>query len=107
MTAKLPKDLLPGIVALAHQAGEAIMAFYRSGDAGATRKADDSPLTLADLASHRAIIAGLKELTPDLPILSEEAADVPYAERKLWTHYWLVDSPDGTKEFTKRTGNST
>ena len=107
MTAKLPKELLPVIVALAHKAGEAIMAVYRSGDAGATRKADDSPLTLADLASHRTIVAGLKELTPDLPILSEEAADIPYAERKLWTHYWLVDPLDGTKEFIKRNGEFT
>ena len=107
MTAKLPKELLSGIVALAHEAGEAIMAVYRSGDAGATRKADDSPLTLADLASHRTIVAGLKELTPDLPILSEEAADIPYAERKLWTHYWLVDPLDGTKEFIKRNGEFT
>src|SRR3989304_2862705 len=101
MTAKLPKELLPGIVALAHKAGEAIIAVYRSDDAGATRKADDSPLTLADMASHRAIVAGLKKLTPDLPILSEEAADIPYAERKLWTRYWLVDPLDGTKEFIK------
>src|SRR4030067_1517570 len=102
MTAKLPKDLLPGIVALAHQAGEAIMAVYRSGDAGATSKADDSPLTLADLASHRTIVAGLKELTPDLPILSEEAADIPYAERRLWTRYWLVGTLDGIKKIKKR-----
>jgi 3'(2'), 5'-bisphosphate nucleotidase len=101
------EELLPGIVALAHQAGEAIMAVYRSGDAGATSKADDSPLTLADLASHRAIVAGLKELTPDLPVLSEEAADIPYAERKLWTRYWLVDPLDGTKEFIKRNGEFT
>ena len=107
MTAKLPKDLLPGIVALAHEAGEAIMAVYRSGDAGATRKADDSPLTLADLASHRAIVAGLKKLTPDLPILSEEAADIPYAERQAWNRYWLVDPLDGTKEFIKRNGEFT
>src|SRR4030065_2487248 len=107
MTAKLPKDLLPGVVALAHKAGEAIMAVYRSGDAGATRKADDSPLTLAYLASHRTIVAGLKKLTPDLPILSEEAADIPYAERKLWTRYWLVDPLDGTKKFIHRNGEIT
>src|SRR4030067_2247823 len=107
MTAKLPKELLPVIVALAHKAGEAIMAVYRSGDAGATRKADDSPLTLADLASHRTIVAGLKELTPDLPILSEEAAAIPYAERRLWTRYWLVDPLPGTREVIKRNGEFT
>lgn len=107
MTAKLPKELLPSIVALAHQAGEAIMVVYRSGDAGVTSKADDSPLTLADMASHRTIVAGLKKLTPDIPVLSEEAADIPYAERRLWSRYWLVDPLDGTKEFIKRNGEFT
>jgi 3'(2'), 5'-bisphosphate nucleotidase len=107
MTAKLTKELLTEVVALAHQAGEAIMAVYRSGDAGVTSKADDSPLTLADLASHRAIVAGLKKLAPDIPVLSEEAADIPCAERQAWTRYWLVDPLDGTKEFIKRNGEFT
>lgn len=105
--AGLSGDLLPGIVALAHRAGEAIMVVYRSGDAGVTSKADDSPLTLADMASHRTIVAGLKKLTPDIPVLSEEAADIPYAERRLWSRYWLVDPLDGTKEFIKRNGEFT
>ena len=99
--------LLPQVVALAREAGDAIMAVYRSGDAGVSSKADESPLTLADMASHRTIVAGLKKFTPDLPVLSEEAADIPYAERKLWTCYWLVDPLDGTKEFIKRNGEFT
>jgi 3'(2'), 5'-bisphosphate nucleotidase len=101
------KELLPQVVALAREAGEAIMAVYRSGEAGTTSKADESPLTLADLASHRTIVAGLKKLTPHLPVLSEEAADIPYTERKTWTCYWLVDPLDGTKEFIKRNGEFT
>jgi len=99
--------LLPRIVELSHQAGAAIMAVYRSGDTGVTSKADDSPLTLADMASHRTILAGLKKLAPNVPVLSEEAADIPYAERKNWTRYWLVDPLDGTKEFIKRNGEFT
>jgi 3'(2'), 5'-bisphosphate nucleotidase len=99
--------LLPQVVALAREAGDAIMAVYRTGEAGTTSKADESPLTLADLASHRTIVAGLKKLTPNLPILSEEAADITYAERKTWTSYWLVDPLDGTKEFIKRNGEFT
>lgn len=98
---------LPAIVSLAKQAGEAIMSVYRSGDAGATSKADESPLTLADLASHRVIVDGLSRLTPDIPILSEEAAEIPYAERSGWTRFWLVDPLDGTKEFIKRNGEFT
>ncbi len=107
LTAWQRKNLLPQVVTLAHRAGEAIMVVYRSGEAGTTSKADDSPLTLADLASHRIIVAGLKTLTPDVPVLSEEAADTPYGERKLWTCYWLVDPLDGTKEFIKRNGEFT
>ncbi|HZW26606.1 MAG TPA: 3'(2'),5'-bisphosphate nucleotidase CysQ [Gallionella sp.] len=98
---------LPSIVSLAKQAGDAIMAVYRSGDAGATSKADESPLTLADLASHRTLVEGLSRLTPDIPILSEEAAEIPYAERRAWTRFWLVDPLDGTKEFIKRNGEFT
>lgn len=98
---------LPQVVVLARKAGEAIMAVYESGDSGESRKADDSPLTLADLASHRMIVAGLAALTPDIPVLSEEAADISYEERRGWDRFWLVDPLDGTKEFIKRNGEFT
>jgi len=107
LTAKQRTDLLPQLVALAHHAGEAIMEIYRSGEAGTVSKADDSPLTLADLASHKTIAAGLKKLTPDIPVLSEEAANIPYTERSKWICFWLVDPLDGTKEFIKRNGEFT
>jgi 3'(2'), 5'-bisphosphate nucleotidase len=107
LTASQRAVLLPKVVELAREAGEAIMEVYRSGDAGTTIKADDSPLTQADLASHRIIVSGLKKLTPNLPILSEEAGDIPYAERNLWNCYWLLDPLDGTKEFIKRNGEFT
>lgn len=93
--------------ALAKQAGEEIMAIYRSGDAGETSKADDSPLTLADLASHRVIVEGLAKLTPDIPILSEESLESGFAVRRSWNRFWLVDPLDGTKEFVKRNGEFT
>jgi len=99
--------LLPQLVELAHRAGEAIMEIYRSGETGTVSKADDSPLTLADLASHKIIVAGLKRLTPDIPVLSEEASNIPYTERSKWTCFWLVDPLDGTKEFIKRNGEFT
>jgi 3'(2'), 5'-bisphosphate nucleotidase len=99
--------LLPQVVALSRQAGAAIMSIYQSGDTGETRKADDSPLTLADMASHRAIVAGLNALTPDIPVLSEEASNIHYDTRRHWQRYWLVDPLDGTKEFIKRNGEFT
>lgn len=64
-----------------------------------TAKADASPVTAADLAAHHIILAGLKQLTPDIPVLSEEDADIPLAQRQHWQRFWLVDPLDGTKEF--------
>jgi 3'(2'), 5'-bisphosphate nucleotidase len=99
--------LIQQIKGLAHQAGAAIMDVYRSGGTGETSKADGSPLTLADLAAHRTIVEGLARLTPDIPVLSEEAAGIAFAERAQWTLFWLVDPLDGTKEFIKRNGEFT
>ncbi len=100
-------EYMQHVVQIAHRAGAAIMGVYRSGEAGQTSKADDSPLTLADLAAHRIIVDELSRLTPEIPILSEEAADVAYPVRSQWTRYWLVDPLDGTREFIKRNGEFT
>ena len=89
------------------RAGAAIMRVYGDRDFAVQRKEDNSPLTLADLESQRHIIAGLTELTPDIPILSEESAQAPWAERKNWRELWVVDPLDGTREFVKRNGEFT
>lgn len=91
---------------IATAAGDAIMEVYES-DFDVYVKDDDSPLTEADLAANRLIVAGLAELTPDIPILSEESASVPYEERCGWARFWLVDPLDGTKEFLRRNGEFT
>lgn len=101
------QNLLDRVATLAHQAGAAILEVYHSSEHQVTYKEDASPLTAADLASHRAIVAGLEELEPRLPILSEEGADMPFAERRGWRRFWLVDPLDGTKEFLKRNGEFT
>jgi 3'(2'), 5'-bisphosphate nucleotidase len=100
--AELAHALLP-TVALA---GSAIMRIYEGGFA-VQHKADDSPLTLADLESQRIIIEGLTRLTPEIPILSEESAQAPWAERRTWKELWVVDPLDGTREFVKRNGEFT
>ena len=100
------RSLLDSVARLAHAASERILAIYNS-DFAVQQKDDRSPLTEADLASHRAIVAGLAELTPGVPILSEESSTLPYAQRSLWQRYWLVDPLDGTKEFIKRNGEFT
>jgi 3'(2'), 5'-bisphosphate nucleotidase len=97
------------ILTLARQAGAAILKVYNDDpeNRSLTFKDDNSPLTLADAVSHEVIAKGLAELTPDIPLLSEEGKDIPYDERKLWEYYWCVDPLDGTKEFVKRNGEFT
>lgn len=100
------KSLIDPVVALAEQAGRAILAVY-STDFEVQSKADKSPLTQADLASHRCIVAGLEKLTPDIPLISEEDGLPAFAERSAWDRYWLIDPLDGTKEFVNRNGEFT
>jgi len=99
--------LLAPVADLAREAGKAIMAIYAGEAFDIERKADRSPLTAADLAAHETILAGLRVLTPDMPILSEESAEVAFSERGAWRRYWLVDPLDGTREFIKRNGEFT
>ena len=100
------QSLLDSVLNIAVEAGGKILGIYDS-DFAVQHKADDSPLTQADLAAHHHIVDALGQLSPALPVLSEEAADIPYAERRQWTRYWLVDPLDGTKEFVKRNGEFT
>jgi 3'(2'), 5'-bisphosphate nucleotidase len=99
-------ELLANVVKLAHQAGDAILSVYGE-QFEVTHKSDQSPLTVADLRSHEIITEGLRALTPELPVLSEEASDISFEQRQQWTRYWLVDPLDGTKEFVSRNGEFT
>jgi 3'(2'), 5'-bisphosphate nucleotidase len=99
------QTLLAAVVALAEQAGAAIMSVYDSHFEVA-HKDDASPLTAADLAAHKLIKAGLSALSP-LPQLSEEGADIDWEERRRWRRYWLIDPLDGTREFVARNGEFT
>ena len=89
------------------EAGQAILEIY-DGDFKVRYKDDMSPLTLADKRSHDIIVRHLSDQNGDkLPILSEEGRDIPFQERKKWSHFWLIDPLDGTKEFIKRNGEFT
>lgn len=98
--------LTPAVADIARQAAEAILLVY-GDDFDVASKADDSPVTEADIASHDVIVAALAELTPEIPVLSEEDADIRFEERAAWRQYWLVDPLDGTKEFVSRNGEFT
>lgn len=89
------------LVDIAKRAGEAILEVYHR-DFEVYEKKDDSPLTEADLAAHRVILDGLADVTPILPVLSEESSDIAFDERRNWMRYWLVDPLDGTREFIKK-----
>lgn len=65
-------------------------------------KADESPVTTADLAANDIIEKELNKLSSLFPILSEESAHLPFEERVTRETYWLVDPLDGTKEFINR-----
>ena len=100
------KSLIDPVVALAKQAGQAILEVYAS-DFEVQSKEDDSPLTQADLAAHLCIVAGLETLTPGMPIISEEAGLPDFEIRSRWDRYWLIDPLDGTREFVNRNGEFT
>ena len=100
------QPLIEPTVALAIDAGRAILEVYAT-DFDVQDKDDASPLTQADLASNRRIVAGLEALTPELPIITEEAGLPDFDERSRWIRYWLIDPLDGTKEFVNRNGEFT
>lgn len=98
--------MLNKIIELAKKAGDEILRFYDE-DIEVSKKEDNSPITKADLAAHHVIVNGLKELTPEIPIISEEFGIPDYSVRKGWKKLWMVDPLDGTKEFIKKNGEFT
>lgn len=101
-----PATLLADVCRIAYDAAASILAVYDT-DFAVEHKDDRSPLTEADMAAHQTIMQGLKALTPEIPILSEESTTIDYSTRRNWRHYWLVDPLDGTREFVKRNGEFT
>jgi 3'(2'), 5'-bisphosphate nucleotidase len=97
---------LESVEGIAVDAGREILEIYER-DFAVEHKGDGSPLTEADRAAHRLIVARLGELSPDIPVLSEESASVDYGTRAGWKTFWLVDPLDGTREFVKRNGEFT
>ncbi|GIU45116.1 3'(2'),5'-bisphosphate nucleotidase CysQ [Shewanella algidipiscicola] len=100
-----PEECVEQVIAIAVEAGMAIKDIYLEGSFDKEIKADNTPVTSADLAAHQIITAALTQLTPDIPVLSEEDADIPLSERVDWPRYWLVDPLDGTGEFIAGSGD--
>ena len=99
-------SILPDVIKIADEASEKVLHIYQS-DFKVNYKEDHSPITAADIASHDIIVKGLRQISRDIPVLSEEGAEIPWEERKKWRRFWLIDPIDGTKDFTQRTGEFT
>ncbi|MFY0678031.1 MAG: 3'(2'),5'-bisphosphate nucleotidase CysQ [Neptuniibacter sp.] len=99
-------QLLESLKVLMKAADQAILEVYQSDDFEMETKGDSSPVTKADLAAHHVLLDGLSQLTPDIPVVSEEdpnSLNIP----KTNPTFWLIDPLDGTKEFIKRNGEFT
>lgn len=98
--------LLPKLRTIAREAGQVILRFYNDGVSVAT-KADGTPVTLADTAAEHVIVPALHHLTPDIPVVAEEAMATGTGPDIRSGRFWLVDPLDGTKEFIARNGEFT
>lgn len=99
------EEIIDQVIAIATEAGQKIREIYQGGQFDREIKADNTPVTSADLAAHQIICSSLNALTPDIPVLSEEASDIPLSTREAWKRYWLVDPLDGTGEFIAGSGD--
>jgi 3'(2'), 5'-bisphosphate nucleotidase len=107
MVANVDQYLQPALK-VAKKAGIALLELYRKpGPFEVRTKPDSSPLTDADILAHEIIKVGLTEITPTIPVLSEEDCQIPFEERRQWPYYWLVDPLDGTREFIHRSDEFT
>lgn len=99
---QLTSTLLEQVLDIAKQAGEHLKTFY-ARSVEVKIKADHTPVTEADLFVSQFVIEQLQQLTPNIPILSEEGQKIPLSERSQWQEYWLIDPLDGTQQFIDRT----
>ncbi|MBT0609167.1 3'(2'),5'-bisphosphate nucleotidase CysQ [Aequorivita echinoideorum] len=98
------KSYLETAIVASLKAGREILKIYDT-NFDVEIKEDNSPLTQADKNANKVINYYLQQT--NIPIISEENKQLPYAERKHWTRCWIVDPLDGTKEFIKRNGEFT
>ena len=96
---------LQGAMQIARDAGALVLELYREQNFETFAKTDESPVTSADFAANRLIVDALHQLTPDIPVLSEEGSHLSFAERQQWPRYWLIDPIDGTQEFIAGSGD--
>ncbi len=94
------------VVDISIRAGKEILRIYQS-NFSVRRKSNDSPVTEADIAANDVILSSLNELSPDIPIISEESHIPAFSERSCWQRFWLIDPLDGTRSFVRGGGQFT
>jgi len=99
--------LIEALRPIVHEAGKEIIRIYETKNYNVRKKEDASPVTDADEAAERILLRGLRKLTPDIPIVSEESAEAGDIPSIAGGKFWLVDPLDGTKEFISQTGEFT
>ena len=100
------EGLIPEVLRVARAAGRCVMGIYEQAHMQVQRKADQSPVTEADIASHACLVRGLEALRAGWPVVSEED-EASWRHRGVDGRYWLLDPLDGTKEFVSRNGEFT
>ncbi len=93
----------PRLITLTTQVGEVIMSHYKT-NLSVKAKVDKTPLTMVDEQSNQLLVSALNQLTPNIPIISEESKIIDFAIRSKWNEYWLIDPLDGTRDFIEQTG---
>ncbi|AWX15692.1 3'(2'),5'-bisphosphate nucleotidase [Mergibacter septicus] len=99
---KLSPNLIEQVLQIAAKAGQYLNQFYQR-EITIETKSDNTPVTEADLFISQFLIQSLSQLTPNIPILSEESSHIPFSQRQHWQQYWLIDPLDGTQQFIDRT----
>jgi 3'(2'), 5'-bisphosphate nucleotidase len=102
MFSMLSEHQISKIILLLEYAGSEILKIYYNNDFNIRIKEDNSPVTIADLASDKIIKTGLSEITPVVHVFSEETKEVDFEIRSQWNPLWILDPLDGTKEFIAR-----
>ncbi len=98
--------LLAALLAVSEKAGAATLRYYE-GETETRYKADASPVTAADEAAEAIILEELRRLTPEVPVIAEEAVAAGHVPDIGSGPFWLVDPLDGTKEFLSKNGEFT
>ena len=96
MNSKDLKIIAEGLIATVESAGNKSIKIQNEG-LKTTIKKDGSPVTNGDLEINKILTEKINQLTPSIPIISEETVDLK-KKNKLNT-FWLIDPIDGTKEY--------